>query len=101
MLDSTLLPDDTPAHLLLVDDDPEQLRLLVEFLRGTSYKLSLAFNGTQGYDRALAVKPDLIVLDVRMPGTDGLALCRKLKANAATTDIPVIFLSSASDVQKN
>jgi len=85
-------------RLLLVDDDPDQLRLLVEALRGTSYRLSLAMNGLQGYDRAVSIQPDLIVLDVRMPRVDGFALCRRLKANPATAHIPVIFLSSASDI---
>jgi len=89
-----------PPRLLLVDDDPDQLRLLVEALRSTSYRLSLAMNGLQGYDRAVSIQPDLIVLDVRMPRVDGFALCRRLKANASTKRIPVIFLSSASDIQE-
>jgi len=87
-------------RLLLIDDDPDQLRLLVEALRGTHYRLSLAMDGMQGYDRAVSILPDLIVLDVRMPRVDGFALCRRLKANAATASIPVIFLSSASDVEQ-
>lgn len=87
-------------RLLLVDDDPDQLRLLVEALRGKHYRLSLAMDGMQGYDRAVSILPDLIVLDVRMPRVDGFALCRRLKANAATASIPVIFLSSASDVEQ-
>ena len=100
MFDPTLLPEHASPHLLLVDDDPDQLRLLVEFLRGTSYRLSLAFNGSQGYDRALTLLPDLVVLDARMPGMDGFALCRRLKANSSTAHIPIIFLSSASDLEQ-
>lgn len=83
------------SHLLLIDDNPDQLRLLVEILRSKSYRISVAFDGFQGYDRALSLVPDLIILDVRMPRMDGFALCRRLKANTATAHIPILFLSSA------
>jgi DNA-binding response OmpR family regulator len=59
------------------------------------YKVSVAFNGLQGYQLALAQHPDLILLDVRMPNMDGYTACRLLKANPVTQDIPVIFLSGA------
>ncbi len=85
-------------HLLLVDDDPDQLRLLVETLRVAAYRLSVAFDGAQGYDRAVSIVPDLIVLDVRMPRMDGFALCQRLKANTSTAHIPILFLSSAGDI---
>lgn len=88
------------AHILIVDDNPDQLRLLVETLRVTGHRLSIAFDGAQGYDRALAGLPDLILLDVRMPRLDGFALCRRLNANPLTVDIPVIFLSSAGDIRE-
>jgi len=87
-------------RLLLVDDDPDQLKLLVESMRNTGYRLNLAVDGLQAYDRAVSTQPDLIVLDVRMPKLDGFALCRRLKANPATSHIPVIFLSSAGDVHE-
>jgi len=88
------------AHILLVDDNPDELRLLIERLRGTGYRLSVAFDGAQGYDRAVAGKPDLIVLDVCMPRMNGIAMCMRLKATPATADIPVIFLSSGSDLEQ-
>jgi len=88
------------THILLVDDNPDELRLLIETLKTTSYRLSIAFDGSQGYDRALATAPDLIILDVHMPRMDGFALCRRLKANASTAHIPIIFLTSASDVEE-
>jgi|SRR5690554_639298 len=89
-------------RLLLVDDNPEQLRLLVEALRTKSYRISVAFDGFQGYDRAVSIVSDLIILDVHMPRMDGFALCRRLKANAATAHIPILYLSSDSEVdQKN
>ncbi|MBB5214829.1 response regulator [Parapusillimonas granuli] len=84
-------------HILLVDDSPDELRLLVEALRGCEFRLSVAFDGVQGYERAVARLPDLILLDVRMPRQDGFVTCRQLKANPRTAHVPVIFLSAASD----
>jgi DNA-binding response OmpR family regulator len=81
-------------HVLIVDDDPDQLRLLVAALRNTSYRVSVALNGDQGYARAAVLLPDLILLDVRMPGRNGITIARLLKTNPATQHIPIIFLSA-------
>jgi len=97
---SNIQPETQQPRLLLVDDNPEQLRLLIEALRAKSYRISVAFDGFQGYDRAVSIIPDLIVLDVHMPRMDGFALCRRLKANAATAHIPILYLSSDSEVDK-
>lgn len=83
-----------PPHILIVDDDPDQLRLLVTALRHASYRVSVALNGDQGYARATVLLPDLVLLDVRMPGRNGLAIARLLKTNPATQHIPVLFLSA-------
>ncbi len=88
------------SHILIVDDNPDELRLLVEALRGTGCRLSVAFDGVQGYDRAVARLPDLILLDVRMPRMGGFAVCRQLKANPQTAHVPVMFLSSAGDINE-
>lgn len=82
-------------RILIIDDNPEQQRLLLELLRSSGFAISFAFDGHQGYQRALSTKPDLILLDVRMVKVDGFATCRLLKADAATQDIPVIFISAA------
>lgn len=84
-------------HILIIDDDPDQLRLLVAALRETSYRVSVALKGDQGYARAVALLPDLIVLDLRMPGRDGIAIARLLKANPATEHTPILFLSALSN----
>ncbi|WP_339520218.1 response regulator transcription factor [Comamonas sp. MYb69] len=81
-------------HVLIVDDDPDQLRLLVAALRNTSYRVSVALNVDQGYARAAVLLPDLILLDVRMPGRNGITIARLLKTNPATQHIPIIFLSA-------
>jgi len=90
-----------PSHqhsarsILIVDDSAFEQRVLMEMLSEHSYRISVAFNGLQGYQLALANQPDLILLDVRMPSMDGYTACRLLKANPATHHIPVIFLSGA------
>lgn len=91
----------TPSSkILVVDDSAFEQRLLVDLLSELPYSVSVAFNGMQGYQLALAQQPDLILLDVRMPGMDGYAACRLLKANPATQDIPIIFLSGNDNTEE-
>ena len=90
------LPKPATAHLLIVDDNPQDLRLLVELLRASDFRISVAFDGMQAYQRALAKRPDLILMDVQMPIATGFAACRRLQSDPATRDIPVIFLTSSS-----
>jgi DNA-binding response OmpR family regulator len=87
--------DRKQRKILIVDDSAFEQRVLVDLLSELPYKVSVAFNGLQGYQLALAQQPDLILLDVRMPNMDGYTACRLLKANPTTQDIPVIFLSGA------
>ncbi|GJJ04670.1 hypothetical protein RugamoR64_52080 [Duganella rhizosphaerae] len=86
---------DTQPSILIVDDSAFEQRMLVDLLSELPYKVSVAVNGLQGYQLALAQHPDLILLDVRMPNMDGYTACRLLKANPVTEDIPIIFLSGA------
>jgi len=84
------------AHLLVVDDNVDELQLLLELLRGTGYRITLAFDALEGYRRATALKVDLVLLDVRMGAVDGYAACRLLKADPDAADIPVIFVTSSA-----
>jgi len=86
------------AHLLIVDDDTDQLRLLIEGLRAANYRLSVAFDIIQAYERACAALPELVLMDAGASRADGLALYRRLKANPATSSIPVFFLCGADDM---
>ncbi|MGO4396138.1 DNA-binding response regulator [Variovorax sp. M-6] len=88
------------AHLLVVDDNIDELKLLMEALRDTGYRITLAFDALEGYRRATALRTDLVLLDVRMGATDGFATCRLLKANPATADIPVIFVTASAAPQE-
>ncbi|MET3442176.1 DNA-binding response OmpR family regulator [Variovorax paradoxus] len=88
------------AHILLVDDNIDELQLLLAALRGEGHRISMAFDAMQGYRRATALRPDLILLDVRMGGADGFAACRLLKADPSTAHIPVIFVTSSCSVEE-
>ncbi|WP_332861559.1 response regulator [Janthinobacterium svalbardensis] len=90
-----LTSETVKKNILIVDDSAFEQRMLMELLSEQPYRFSIAFNGYQGYQLALATLPDLILLDVRMPEMDGYTACRLLKANPETEQIPVIFLSGA------
>ena len=84
--------------ILAVDDDPESLRLIAALLRD-NYHVRIATGAEQALRAAdLEPKPDLILLDVIMPGMDGYELCRRFRAQPATRDVPVIFLTVRSNV---
>lgn len=83
--------------ILLVDDLTENLQVLGNLLSETEMDLSFATNGEQALQTCRRWQPDLILLDVMMPGMDGYEVCSQLKADAATADIPVIFLTARND----
>jgi DNA-binding response OmpR family regulator len=87
----------TKARLLLIDDSLPDLRVLTEIATAHGWAVSVAFNGKDGYHKALLSAFDLILLDVNMPGLDGFGTCRLLKANPQTCHVPVIFLSAAGE----
>ncbi|MGL4409091.1 MAG: response regulator transcription factor [Zoogloea sp.] len=84
------------AHILIVDDSLDELRALKSLLDAHAFRLSIAFDGHQGYQRAQLLQPDLILMDVRMPRLNGFATCRLLQECPSTRAIPVIFLTAAS-----
>lgn len=88
------------SRLLIVDDTPNNIKVLVPiFLGSGEYKINVANNGTQALEMVDKVKPDLILLDIMMPDIDGYEVCRRLKANEDTKEIPVIFLSAKSQTE--
>lgn len=86
-----------PAEILVVEDTPASLELLTDLLRGAGYAVRPAQEGRMALRSALARPPDLILLDIRMPGMDGYEVCRRLKTDPRTRDVPVIFLSALRD----
>ena len=83
-----------PATILIVDDEPIQLRGMVAELNTLGFETLIARNGEDGLAKAKSGKPDLILLDILMPGWDGYRTCRRLRNASETRDTPVIFLSA-------
>src|SRR5919199_326285 len=80
--------------ILIVDDTPTNLEVLLDFLEDSGFKVWVAEDGESAIEGAEYAPPELILLDVLMPGIDGFETCRRLKANPATQDIPVIFMTA-------
>lgn len=98
-MDTGTLDFNARATLLVVDDTPDNLALMSALLRD-SYQVKVATQGEKGLRIAESTSPpDLILLDVMMPDMDGYEVCRRLKANPRTRDIPVIFLTARSEVE--
>jgi signal transduction histidine kinase len=90
-------PPESRTTILIVDDMPANLEVVTSHLERQGYCAVVALGGDEGIERAEFVHPDLILLDVMMPGLDGFETCRRLKANPATRDIPVIFMTALAD----
>ncbi|MBV6511844.1 MAG: Chemotaxis response regulator protein-glutamate methylesterase [Ignavibacteriaceae bacterium] len=84
------------STILIVDDAPENITILGEVLQG--YKKLVALNGEKALQIIQTKKPDLILLDIVMPGMDGFEVCRRLKEDPETKDIPVIFITGQTDI---
>jgi diguanylate cyclase (GGDEF)-like protein/PAS domain S-box-containing protein len=86
------------AKILIIDDDPLNALVLCEIL-GAEYETIVAPDGARALELARSANPDLILLDIMMPGMDGYEVCAHLKANIATAHVPVIFITSLGDVE--
>jgi sigma-B regulation protein RsbU (phosphoserine phosphatase) len=90
---------DDKKLVLVVDDTPANIQIVQAILKD-SYRIRVATNGTKALELASAdPPPDLILLDVMMPGIDGFEVCTRLKANSATSEIPVIFLTGQTEIE--
>lgn len=86
-------------RVLVVDDTPANLAVLKETLTPEGYKLAFANTGEKALEIAPQIKPDLILLDVMMPGIDGYETCTRLKADEKTKDIPIIFITAKKETE--
>jgi PAS domain S-box-containing protein len=84
--------------VLIVDDTPANIKVLAEYLASHGFAVMVAQDGEEGITRAQFGQPDLILLDVMMPGLDGFETCRRLKASEKTSGIPVIFITALFDI---
>lgn len=85
---------DKIKKILVADDDNNVLFLISEILMRQNYEVSQAVNGDQALKDAVALHPDLVVLDIMMPIIDGIEVCRRIKASSETSDIKVIMLTA-------
>lgn len=86
-----------PSTILVVDDTPTNIQVLFDVLKASGYRIAVAKSGESALKRLQEALPDLILLDVMMPGIDGFETCRRLKENQITQDIPVIFMTALAD----
>jgi DNA-binding NtrC family response regulator len=92
--------NDVRPVILVVDDEADSLKLLTDILGAQGYEVRAANSGKLALASAAAHRPDLILLDLRMPEMDGLEVCRRLKESESTRSIPLMFISGTSDVEQ-
>ncbi len=85
--------------LLVIDDDPRFCEWVAAALKGTAFEVLSAFDGPSGIELARAAQPAVILLDMMMPGADGLATCKQLKRDPLLRDIPVIGVTASDDLK--
>lgn len=90
-------PAVSPKIILIVDDNPTNLGVLFDYLKELGYRVLVHTSGESAITAIRQMPPDIVLLDVMMPGIDGFETCRRLKANNATKDIPVIFMTALTD----
>lgn len=86
-------------NILIVDDEKLNIELAAAYLKEEGYKLSFATNGNSAIEGVLSKNIDLILLDINMPLTDGFEVCKTLKADSDTKDIPIIFLTAQTSIE--
>jgi pilus assembly protein CpaE len=87
-----------PEKILIIDDDVDTLKLVGLMLQRQGYQIAAASNGKQGLEQAEADIPDLILLDVMMPGMDGYEVARQLRANSETVNIPILMFTAKAQL---
>lgn len=81
--------------ILVIDDEPDIVKVVVFRLKNEGYDLEAAMDGQQGLERAKTMDPDIILLDITLPKMNGYEVCERLKAEEATRNIPVIFMTAS------
>ena len=92
-----MLSQQEPQGILIVDDNPTNLEVLSESLIQEGFQVAVAIDGESALEQVNYHRPELIFLDVMMPGINGFETCQRLKENPETHDIPVIFMTALSD----
>ena len=88
--------------ILVIEDDPATLRLVDYSLRHEGYQVLTASNGLEGMRKAQTEEPDLIILDIMLPGMDGFEICHRLRSEPATAQLPILMFSAkAQEIDKD
>jgi CheY-like chemotaxis protein len=85
------MDDEKKAGILIVDDNPANLDVLVDYLEDSGFRIFVSTSGERAIQQLEHIQPDIIMLDIMMPGMDGFETCRYLKEKKATRHIPIIF----------
>jgi signal transduction histidine kinase len=85
------------GFILVVDDNPTNLSVISQALRSVGWQIRIAVDGEDALSKVAQKPPELILLDIQMPGIDGFEVCQQIKANPETADIPIIFMTALSD----
>jgi CheY-like chemotaxis protein len=94
--------EDAPRRrVLVIDDDAAVRSIIAETLRGEGYRVDEAGSGAEGLERLRAEPPDLILLDVQMPGMNGIGFVDQLHQEAGTTDIPIVILTATPELPES
>ncbi len=83
-----------PAHILVIEDDDIVARTIERSLRGDEFRVVLTHSGVEGLKAARRKPPDLVILDIIMPGMDGFTVCRELRADPLLSEVPILFLTA-------
>jgi PAS domain S-box-containing protein len=92
-------PDSEYPSILIVDDEPANLSVISALLENAHFRVLVARDGESGLQKAQYAQPDLILLDVKLPGISGFETCKQLKADESTKEIPVIFMTVLTDIK--
>jgi two-component system response regulator RpaA len=83
-----------PAHILVIEDDDIVARTIERSLRGDEFRITLANSGVEGLKAARRRTPDLVILDIIMPGMDGYTVCREMRSDPILAEVPILFLTA-------
>ncbi|OGC85493.1 MAG: hypothetical protein A2142_07555 [candidate division Zixibacteria bacterium RBG_16_48_11] len=87
------------ANILVLDDEPDLTDIIQTFLEGAGYHVTSENSPVKAIEKAKAIRPDLVILDITMPVMDGYQVCQELKKDKRTADVPVIFLTGKDPVE--
>jgi DNA-binding response OmpR family regulator len=92
---------DSMATIMIVDDEPKIVELISDMLSPLEHEIVCAYNGDEALKKLEDIKPDLVLLDIMMPGVDGLEVCQKIKENPEMSDVSVVMVTGKRDLESH